>query len=278
MDYIEVTFEITPLHPFDDILTTDLAGIGFESFINSENGLLAYIQENDFKAEKLKSLIQQYNNGECKITYEQKVIPSQNWNAAWESNFEPIEVDGICIVRAPFHQKNPSFKYDLLIEPKMSFGTGHHETTYLMLQQLLHLEVKNKAVLDMGCGTSVLALLAAKLEAKSILAIDNDSWSYENSLENCALNNCLGIEVKLGDASLLNGRSFDLILANINRNILMQDMAQYVAALNPKGELLISGFFDVDASSLIEHAKTLGLQLKQKLVKNSWALIHFQIY
>lgn len=277
MDYIEVTFEINPLHPFDDILTTDLAAMGFESFINSDSGLLSYIQKVDFNTAALKTLIEQYNKGDCKITYEQKTIPAQNWNAAWESNFDPIDVDGICCVRAPFHEKNAGFTYDILIEPKMSFGTGHHETTYMMLHQLLQQNVKDRAVLDMGCGTSVLAILAAKLHAKSVLAIDNDSWSYENSIENCALNNCPDIAVKLGDAALLQGHKFDIILANINRNILLNDMKQYVASLAPQGEVLISGFFDVDAPALIAHAATLGLNMKQKLVKNSWALIHFQI-
>lgn len=276
MDYIEVNFEIEPLHPFDDILTAELADVGFESFVNFDTGLQAFIQQGLFHSDKLNELITEYTERGCKISFKIKTIPAQNWNAAWESNFEPIDVDGICTVRAPFHTKIETAKYDIIIEPKMSFGTGHHETTFLMLQQLLEMDLKGKSLLDMGCGTSVLAILATKLNAKEVLAIDNDSWSYENSIENCALNNCSQIQVKLGDASLLGGLKFNVILANINRNILLNDMLHYYVALEEKGELLISGFFDVDAPLLIEHAQKLGFKLVKKLTKNNWALIGLQ--
>ena len=201
MDYIEIDVSIEPLVPFSDILVAELADLGFESFVNSERGLQAYIQHHLFDSEKVNSLLLQYNKDDCKISFQQKNIPAQNWNAQWESSFEPIEVDGECIVRAPFHSKPANIKYDIVIEPKMSFGTGHHETTYLMLQRLLHLPLKNKSLLDMGCGTSVLAILAAQLGANPILAIDTDEWAYENSKENCALNECSQIVVKLGNSS-----------------------------------------------------------------------------
>ncbi len=275
MDYIEVNLTIEPLHPFDDILTNDLAVVGYESFIAIDNGLQAFIQHADFSEEQLKSILAIYQN-EAKISYRHKLIPNQNWNAAWESNFDPIEVDGICRIRAPFHLPDTNFKFEICIEPKMSFGTGHHETTYLMLQQLLSMNVKDKIVLDMGCGTAVLAILAAKLQAKAVTAIDNDAWSYENSVENCALNNNNEIEVKLGDAALLADRKFDLIIANINRNILLQDMKSYAAALNENGDLLMSGFFDVDVPQLLEHAAALNLKFISKRVKNNWAMIQLQ--
>ncbi|MBL0049882.1 MAG: 50S ribosomal protein L11 methyltransferase [Bacteroidetes bacterium] len=276
MDYIEVNFELVPLHPFDDILTAELAEVGFESFVNLDTGLQAFIQKGLFDAAKLAKLLAAYAERGCKISFTKKEIPAQNWNASWESNFEPIDVDGICTVRAPFHPKTATAKYDIIIEPKMSFGTGHHETTYLMLQQLLAMNIAGKSLLDMGCGTSVLAILAAKLTAKEVLAIDNDSWSYENSLENCALNSCPQICVKLGDAALLKGHKFNIILANINRNILLNDMFHYYAALEEKGELLISGFFDVDTPLLFEHAQKLGFHLVKKITKNNWALIGLQ--
>ena len=276
MDYIEIDVSIEPLVPFSDILVAELADLGFESFVNSEKGLQAYIQHHLFDSEKVNSLLLQYNNDDCKISFQQKNIPAQNWNAQWESSFEPIEVDGECIVRAPFHSKPDNIKYDIVIEPKMSFGTGHHETTYLMLQQLLHLPLKNKSLLDMGCGTSVLAILAAQLGANPILAIDTDEWAYENSKENCALNECSQIVVKLGNSALLQGMRFNIILANINRNVLMNDMIHYYNSLEQDGELLISGFFDVDTKMLIEHAKKLGLKMKHQQSKNNWAIIHFQ--
>jgi ribosomal protein L11 methyltransferase len=276
MDYIELNFKVKPALPFEDILTAELAELGFESFVSNENGLLAYIQYPAFDAKKLDELIADLQEKNCSVAFKQNVIKSQNWNASWESSFEPIDVLGQCRVRAPFHEKIASYSYDIVIEPKMSFGTGHHETTFMMLQQLLQLDLQNKAVLDMGCGTSVLAILAAKRKAKSVLAIDNDSWSYENSIENCVLNGCPEIEVKLGDAGLLKSNQFDLILANINRNILMQDMSIYSESLKEKGELFLSGFFDVDAELLIACAEKLKLKFKQKQSKNQWALLHFQ--
>lgn len=276
MEYIEVNLKITPLHPYDELITVDLAALGYESFITTPTGLQSYIPQSNYAADKLAALVQQYNDTECSVSYEALVIPSQNWNASWESNFEAIDVDGKCGVRAPFHTKNPAHQYDIVIEPKMSFGTGHHETTYLMLHSLLGMELSNKSILDMGCGTSVLAILAALKSAKSVTAIDNDAWSYENSLENCKLNNCLAIEVKLGDVALIKDKMFNLILANINRNILLADMKHYVASLQKEGELLISGFFEVDAPALIEEAEKLQLHLKNKLVKNNWCLLHFQ--
>ena len=276
MDYIEINFEIEPLHPYDDILTAELAELGFESFVNSEKGLQAYIQHNLFDVTKFDTLLAHYKAHDCKLAYEQKLIPAQNWNATWESNFEPIEVNGVCRVRAPFHEKNSAFTYDIVIEPKMSFGTGHHETTFMMLQQLLSLDLKNKSLLDMGCGTSVLAILASKLQAKPVHAIDNDTWSYENSIENCERNNATEIVVKLGDASLLQEQQFNFILANINRNILLNDLPLYYNSLTSEGELLISGFFLVDCPLLIEATANLGLKKKHKLVKNNWALLHFK--
>ena len=276
MDYIEINFVISPLHPYDDILTAELANIGFESFVATADGLQAYIQKDAFDLQQLDTLLDHYKKEDCKIGYQQILIPSQNWNATWESNFEPIDVDGICSVRAPFHPKQEGIKFDIIIEPKMSFGTGHHETTFMMLHQMLQLPIAGKSILDMGCGTSVLAILAAKLHAKSVLAIDNDVWSYENSIENCALNTYPEIEVKLGDAALLHDKKFDIILANINRNILLNDMSIYAAALQLDGKLLMSGFFAVDAPLIMECASKLGLKFIQQQTKNNWALLHFQ--
>ena len=275
MNYIEANFFIDPLHPYDDILTNDLAEIGFESFLPTEKGIQAYIQEDAFALSKIEEVIARYQP-EVTINLQHQLIPEQNWNANWESNFEPIEVDGLCRIRAPFHPSNPDFKFEICIEPKMSFGTGHHETTYLMLHSLLQMKLSGKAVLDMGCGTSVLAILAAKLGAAAVTAIDNDPWSFQNSLENCELNDCKEIVVKLGDAALLEGLKFDLVIANINRNILLQDLSTYVQSMNPESVILLSGFFDVDAPQLIEHAQQQGLTFLDKLTRNNWALLSFQ--
>ena len=274
MDYMEVKF-------FNDVSLNEaiIAWLGendYDMFEEREDGINAYINAGLFSEENLVTAISFIPDAERNIRYEKTFLKDQNWNKKWESNFEPIEVNGVCRVRAPFHEKNSAFTYDIVIEPKMSFGTGHHETTFMMLQQLLTLDLKNKSLLDMGCGTSVLAILASKLQAKPVHAIDNDIWSYENSIENCERNNATEIVVKLGDASLLQEQQFNFILANINRNILLNDLPLYYNSLASEGELLISGFFEVDCPLLIEATANLGLKEKHKLVKNNWALLHFK--
>lgn len=250
MNYINLSATIKPLEVGRDILVAELSEIGFESFVETENGLEAYIQSNQFKLEAVKNL-RIINNSEFTVAYSTKTIEDQNWNEAWEKSFNPINVENRCYIRAKFHEKPTDIEFDIIIDPKMSFGTGHHETTYLMIKRLLALDVTNKKVLDMGCGTGVLAILAKMKNAKYIEAIDIDEWAYNNTIENIRNNNCKEIVVKQGGAELLKDNKFDVILANINRNILLKDMSKYAKSLSTNGDLLLSGFFNVDRNLLL---------------------------
>ncbi|GIM50303.1 50S ribosomal protein L11 methyltransferase [Capnocytophaga stomatis] len=273
-NYIEYDFTIEPLGVASEILVAELAECGFESFVDSERGILAYIQENLWN-ENILNDVYILQSPEFKISYTFKTIEQINWNEEWEKNFNPIVVDDICTVRAPFHEL-PSTLYDIIIEPKMSFGTGHHETTYMMLQFLLSTDLKGKKVLDMGCGTSVLAIMAEKRGAKSITAIDIDNWCVENSLENAERNNCKNITVKLGDASLLNNENFDIIIANINRNILLSDIPQYAKSLSSGGMLFLSGFYESDVPAITDKCNENNLEFAEKLERNQWVALKFR--
>ena len=273
MNYIELKVEVTPTELGRDIVIAELAEIGFESFVEFDNGVDAYIQEPLFNENELKGLIS-FNHHEFKVTYQLKKIEDQNWNEVWEQNFEPINVDNVCYVRAPFHEKPSSFKYDIIIEPKMSFGTGHHETTHLMIQELLDMDLKDKSVLDMGCGTGVLAILTELKGASRVLAIDIDDWAFENTVENLSRNKCTKTKVLKGGAECIDGYDFDVIIANINRNILLQDMRNYVKSLNRKSHLLLSGFFSSDAAVLLDETSKNGLKLHHTISKNDWTLLH----
>lgn len=266
--YMEYKFLVEPLQPASDILIAELGEVGFESFVEEETGILAYIQKEHWSKNILDgSYILENQN--FNISYSLKEIAQENWNATWEQNFQPIVVDNICRVRAPFHEKT-NVDYDIIIEPKMSFGTGHHETTHMMLQLILNLDVKNKYVLDMGCGTGVLAILASKRGANKIDAIDIDNWCYLNSLENAERNEVDNLNVFEGDASLLKNQKYDVIIANINRNILMMDIPKYTACLHKGGILLVSGFYLEDLKLITEKCKEVGLQFEKNLEKNNW--------
>jgi ribosomal protein L11 methyltransferase len=251
-----------------DILVAELGDVGFESFTENPDGVEAYIQKKDWNTNLLDG-IQILQSEEVSFTYEVKEIEQVNWNEEWEKNFEPIVVDGQVSVRAPFH-KDPQLKYDIVIEPKMSFGTGHHETTHLMIAHLLQIDLKEKKVLDMGCGTGILAIFSEIKGAADIDAIDIDNWCYENSLENVERNNCRNISVFEGDASLLKPQAYDLIIANINRNILLNDMHIYAMSLKKNGTILLSGFYNEDIEKINEIAVLNGLHLEKKLERNNW--------
>lgn len=274
MDYIELKVKVEPLEMGRDILIAQLSQINFESFVENNEGFLAYIQEELFNEDKLKE-ISTLSNPNFDIHYKIEKIEDQNWNKTWEENFDPIEVEGECYIRAPFHDKKEAVKYDIVIDPKMSFGTGHHETTYLMVKRLLSLDVAGLKVLDMGCGTAVLAILAKLKKANYIEAIDIDEWAYNNSIENIRNNNCDEIVVKKGGAELLSKNSFDIVLANINRNILLNDISHYVNSLNKGGELLLSGFFKSDVDILTQEAVKNNLSLTFTESKNDWTILHF---
>jgi len=272
MNYIGCFFKINSgsldLQTAIDILVAELGQVGFESFTENPDGVEAYIQKKDWNASLLTG-IQILESDEVSFSYEVKEIEQVNWNEEWEKNFEPIEVDGQVSVRAPFH-KDPHLKFDIVIEPKMSFGTGHHETTHLMIQHLLQMDLKDKKVLDMGCGTGILAIFSEMKGAADIDAIDIDNWCYENSLENVERNKCRNISVFEGDASLLKPNAYDLIIANINRNILLNDMHIYAGSLRENGTVLLSGFYNEDVEKINEVAMQNGLKFKKKLERNNW--------
>ena len=271
--YIGYYFKVSPIQPAVEILIAELGYAGFESFVETEDGVTAYIQKEGWYDTILEN-IQILKSDEFKISYTFEDIEQVNWNAEWEKNFNPIIVDNQCSVRAPFHEK-PNTKFDIVIEPKMSFGTGHHETTHMMIQHILKNDMDGKSVLDMGCGTGVLAILAAMKGANPVDAIDIDNWCYINSLENVERNGALDITVLEGDASLLENKTYDVIIANINRNILLKDMKTYKKCLNQGGHLFLSGFYDNDIPLITEEANSLNLSLKYQIERNNWVSLHF---
>lgn len=273
--YTAYKFTISPQQPGTEILLAELGEKDFESFEETDNGLVAYIQQH-LDHEDILNDIRILQSADFTINYTKEKITQVNWNEEWEKNFSPIDVDGICYVRAPFHAtKNAD--YEIVIEPKMSFGTGHHETTYLMMKYLLKLDVKDKTVLDMGCGTAILAILAMMKGGKQADAIDIDRWCYENSLENIEKNNIQNITVIEGDASVLPTMpKYELVIANINRNILLADISQYVKTMKANSDILFSGFYTEDIPEIKAEAEQNGLVFVDSMEKNNWVALHFQ--
>lgn len=269
MNYIEYDFKIRPLEPATEILIAELGEVGFESFVENEEGVLAYIQQVEWNEQVLED-VQILQSDEFDISFTSKLIEQVNWNEEWEKNFNPIEVDGLVSIRAPFHV-NPNLKFDIVIEPKMSFGTGHHETTHMMIQHLLEVDLNDKKVLDMGAGTGILAIFAEMRGAKSIDAVDIDEWCFENAIENLERNFCVNISVYQSDVTFLENKKYDVIIANINRNVLLADMHQYAACLSAGGILLLSGFYTEDVSILEAETSKYGLQILTQKERNNWA-------
>lgn len=278
MDYIEINFiyDKVKFEFVGDLLPAYLGEIGYESFIESENGMTAFVQSQVFDKDSLDSTLASFEF--CKdITYTENFVKGKNWNEEWEKNFfQPIIIGDDCVIHSSFHKNIPNAKYDILIDPKMSFGTGHHETTSLMIGEILKSDLSGKSLLDMGCGTAVLAILAAKRGASPIVAIDIDEWAFENAKENISLNNEPQIDVKLGGAEQLGSQKFDVILANINRNILLQDMQKYSSCLEKGGLLFMSGFYAKDMSIIEEEAKKHGLQFISHSEKNRWVAVKYE--
>ncbi len=272
MDYVELNIPLSSAE-FGEIMTAELADYPFESFSEQSGQLKAYIPQ-----ERLADCKEQVD--ELLATYSVKgaryiSIETQNWNAQWESNFDVVEVGDKVLIRAPFHSPNPAFETEVVIMPKMSFGTGHHATTYLMSEKLTQLDLRGKRGLDMGSGTGVRSIVAVKYGAAAVDAIDIDEWADENCRENIAQNGVEGsITPLLGDASLLAGRSYDFVAANINRNILLADMHHYVATLTPGGILLMSGFFVEDIEILRQKAESLGMHFEGHSERDGWAVMH----
>lgn len=272
--YVCYDFSVSPIEPGAEILIAELGLLPFESFEETETGVKAYIQESEVY-ENMLDEIYILTNKDFVIDYQSYTIEQVNWNEEWEKNFEPIDVDGQCFIRAPFHEAK-KVAYEIVIEPKMSFGTGHHETTYLMMKHLLEMDLQDKTVLDMGCGTAILAILASMKKAKKVDAIDIDNWCYLNSIENVERNHCKNIEVFEGDASLLTESSkYDVIIANINRNILLNDMKSYANSLKNGGEILFSGFYVEDIPFIQKAAEENQLVYNTQLEKNNWVALKF---
>ncbi len=274
MNYVELTVEVKPRQPFSEIIIGALADIGFESFVETETGFTGYIPEGDYVPGMEQENWAWQLDG-CKLTSSVRTIPRQNWNQVWEDSFTPITVGDQVYIYAPFHERRPEMEYCIQIEPKMSFGTGHHPTTHLMVKQLLVEEVAGKKVLDMGCGTGVLAILAIMRGASEAVAIDVDDWSIENTRENCKRND-VNVTVRLGGAEAIEGNEFDLILANINLNILLEDIAAYADALRNDGRIIFSGFYVEDIAILKAHAAQHHLQqMESETIRENWASVVF---
>lgn len=256
-----------------DVLADYLGKIGFESFVTTDEGLDAYIPEKNFSEQEFETALKRFPL-DVAMSYVAEEMEDKNWNEEWEKHFfEPITIDNECIIHSSFHKDILKLKYNIIIDPKMAFGTGHHETTSLMVSEILKMDLTGKSVLDMGCGTSVLAILASLKGAESITAIDIDEWCVRNSLENIALNDVNNIRVLLGDASLLTGQHFDVIIANINRNILLNDMEKYSACLPAGGELFMSGFYTEDLPVIESKAAAYGLKTDYFNRKNNWTVV-----
>ena len=273
MKTFEYTFTLPTSDIQHDMLTTMLGDLGFDSFMDDDMTLKAYCTEDQRDDQAVEELLRmEVFHGVKLLNVE--AMPEKDWNELWEASYQPVVVNERCRVRAPFHEPDPSFEFDLVIEPKMSFGTANHETTAQIITLMLETDFQGKEVLDMGSGTAVLAILAKKLGAAKTVAIDNDEWAYRNAFTNVSLNGINDIEIVLGDASAIKG-TYDVVLANINRNILLRDMHCYVDAMRPQAHIFFSGFYEEDLQSIKEEAAHLGLSYKRHLAKNRWVAAEF---
>lgn len=274
MNYIEVQIKKPSSQDKADLLMAEMGINGFESFVEEDAFILAYIPQKDYSAEILLEIDTLKDVDPQDI--QANVIEDQNWNAVWESNYQPVLIADRCFIRAPFHEQDDKAEFDLVLKPKMAFGTAHHETTAMMIELLLAEEVAEKRILDMGCGTGVLAILAAMRGANDITAIDYDEWAYNNSVENAEINGIDCIKIELGDAELLKDKTgFDLILANINKNILLNDMEAYGKVLNSSGKIIFSGFYTDDLEDIQNSAKQNGMNFVSNIGRNNWVAAVF---
>ena len=267
------SFKVIPVKIGSEILIAQLSHLGFDSFEETNSGIDAYLENKKWKTNLLSNL-NILSNPDFKIEYSSKIIYPKNWNKIWESRFKPILINKDCVVRADFHS-SLNLKYEIIITPKMSFGTGHHETTSMVMNYILDLNLKNLKVLDIGCGTGILSILSEKKGALSIDAVDIDQWCYKNTQENSRLNKCQLIKAFCGDINSIKESKYDIILANINKNIIISNISIYRDLLNTGGQLIISGFYDSDIVDIDMKSKAIKLELVSQKVKNSWASIHY---
>ena len=277
-DYTKVKFAVTPNEEMaTDVLAALLAEIGFESFVPEDEGMSAYVPQALYNAENIANVVAEFPIEGFEITYDCQFIEGEDWNAQWEKNyFQPIVLGKDCVIHSTFHTDVPKARYDILIDPKMAFGTGYHQTTCHMLRAILASDMSGKSVLDMGCGTALLAILARKHGAEKVVAIDIDEFAYENAKENVALNGTPDIEVRLGGADAIKeSDSFDYVIANINRNILLMDMVNYVRCMHTGSQIFISGFYTEDMEVLKEEAARHGLRYLDYAENDNWAMMKF---
>jgi ribosomal protein L11 methyltransferase len=272
-NYFEARLTLNP--DFNEILMAELGQIGYESFVETDEGLSAYITETDFDLAQLQQVVDNYQHL-TPITFAYEQLETKNWNEEWERNYQPIEVAGQIRVRASYHAPDPAFRYDIVIDPKMSFGTGHHETTTLVMEQQLSLDHHDRSVLDVGSGTGILAILAEMLGATQLTAFDIEEWAYLNAVENAELNGCKHITVFQGTIEDCPAGQYDIVLANINRNILLREIPIYVQFLKPGGTLMVSGFYEFDINDIIQKAAEVDLKLIAQKTLNQWAAIRFE--
>ena len=279
MKYFEFTFHTSPCtETVNDVLAAVLGEVGFESFVECEEGLKAYIQQNLCNEEAIQNAVQDFPLPDTQVSYTQVEAEDKDWNEEWEKNyFKPIRIGKDCIIRASFHEHEPGYTYNIIIDPKMAFGTGNHETTFLMISEMLKLDLSGKELLDMGCGTAVLAILARMKGAGRVVGIDIDEWAYNNALENIRLNNTEDIQIALGGAEQIPAfGTFDVVFANINRNILLNDICHYSRCMKPEGLLYMSGFYVQDIPAIENECKRNGLTLLSHTEKNNWTAVKVQ--
>lgn len=274
-DYIEVRFDLTPCNETEtDVLAALLCEIDYESFVPDESGLVAYVKKELFDELKIKTILTEFPF-DNDISYKYEIVEGQDWNSEWEKNyFKPIIVKDQCVIHSSFHKDIPSLPYDIVIDPKMAFGTGHHATTSLIIEQLLEMDLVDKSVVDMGTGTGILAILASMRGASQITAIEIDPMAHANAIDNLKINNAESINLILGDASSLDKvKNIDVFIANINRNIITQDISAYVSTLHSGSVMLLSGFYESDIPVIMEYARPLGLTYHSHTVKNDWSCL-----
>jgi ribosomal protein L11 methyltransferase len=275
MDYTQVDIRLDEVNPFADILVAMLNEIEFESYETYENGLKAYVQTQLLNINDLNDVLSQVTKL-TDISFTINKIKQENWNAQWESNYPPVFINDTCVVRAHFHESFTDIKHEIIITPQMSFGTGHHQTTSLMMNRIFGLDIRNKSVLDMGSGTGILSILASKLGARDLVGIDFDEWAFKNAKENAVLNNVSNIHFIYGDSSDIQNMKYDIILANINMNIILSDLEIYVSAMQEDAEIILSGFLLKDTPRILSKSRQLGLNLVFSKNKNKWQMLHLK--
>lgn len=277
MQYTKAIFKFNNIEEFQqDLLISDLADLGFDTFEDSDEGFTAFVIKDNFNEQELKNLLSSYAD-DFSSTYILEEVADENWNAEWEKNFSPLIIDDVCYVRATFHEPKPSYPYEIIIDPKMAFGTGHHQTTTMMMQYILSADLLDKNILDMGCGTGILAILAGKLGAKSLMAIDYDDICYESTVENATLNHVINLKALCGSKEVIPDETYDVIFANINRNILLDQIHRYAEVLKAEGKIFFSGFYlEPDLSMITAECAKYGIKYLDHKQNGDWVAAQFE--